>query len=615
LASPSAIHWYTNKLACLRQQILQQTLCCLLLWCISLIASASIQNQAVIELTGDMERISANEHVELHVDQEGAATLAEILKLHNRDWQLNSTGTINFGQSPHPYWFHVRLNGLDQLRQRTYLHLDYPSLDKIDVFLVRDEKILQHYHTGDTTPFVSRPIEHRAFLFPLNDPHGAVVDVYLRAATEGPLQVPLNIITESALSKEDNALSLWFGAYFGIMLVMLLYNGLIFAFVRDFSYFFYLIYISSTTLLQFTLEGFGHQYFWPRSSTLNNTMLLMPLMWMIFSAISFAWYFIGMRELGNRLEKTAIKLIYFGVGVGTVGIFTMSYMAALKLSHTLSIITVLFGFYLGLKYWINGVKAARIFTLAWFIYLIFMLINIAYFKGYIQPDFMSVHALEIGSVIELVLLSLAFADRLNAEKELRLSAQIKRNEDLDLLVRERTEELEAANQKLQEVSITDGLTGLYNRRHFDEVYASEYQRAFREKHALAVIMVDLDHFKKINDTYGHPFGDLCLREAATVILNAIRRPPDLAARYGGEEFAVLLPATTLAGAAHVAETIRHTLEITEVSDGNHRIYLSASVGVGCEVPSERNSQAALLQRVDSHLYRAKHGGRNQVVSD
>ncbi|HVL00230.1 MAG TPA: diguanylate cyclase [Dongiaceae bacterium] len=588
----------------------------LLTWWIPAVANSG--GLPTVSLNADTEYLPLGKLVDFHIDQSGTASLANLLLRPASDWQPNRQGTVNFGQSPVPYWFRVRLKGLDQLRDSTFLRVDYPHLDELDVFLVKDGQILTQYHTGDTTPFASRPIPYRTYLFPLNahqGNQGSTADIYVRVATDGMVQVPLDILSQAGLDQQDKQSYLWYGAFFGIMIVMLFYNSLIFIFVRDLSYALYLFYIVATAFLQFTLHGFSFQYLWPGSSTFNNSMIMALTGLMPFTAVAFAWSFIGLSKLGSRNDKIAVTVMFLGFSTVLVGAFTMPYGTVLKMAHLFSFAAVTLGFYLGVKYWLKGVKAARIFALAWFANLVFILLYLLDIKGIIQPHVISQHALEIGAVIELVLLSLAFADRLNAEKELRLNAQVKLTNDLDLLVRERTEELEAANRKLKEVSVTDGLTGLFNRRHFDEVFANEYQRAFREKQTLSVIMVDLDHFKKINDTYGHPFGDLCLQEAAAIIRKAIHRPPDMAARYGGEEFVVLLPNTDVAGALCVAETIRANLEACKVSDGNYRINLSASLGVSGEIPPERDTREQLLKRVDGHLYEAKHGGRNQVVAD
>src|SRR5690606_656780 len=181
-------------------------------------------------------------------------------------------------------------------------------------------------------------------------------------------------------------------------------------------------------------------------------------------------------------------------------------------------------------------------------------------------------------------------------------SDLEMNEDLDRKVRERTKELEQANQRLQEVSMTDGLTKLYNRRHFDDIYTREYVRAFREQSPLCVLMIDVDYFKQINDRHGHQFGDFCLVKAGEIIASSIRRPPDIAARYGGEEFVLVLPNTDLEGGHKVAMKIHQQFAITPVCDGERTLGMTVSIGVAGHIPATRDGRDELLKIADSLLY-------------
>ena len=173
----------------------------------------------------------------------------------------------------------------------------------------------------------------------------------------------------------------------------------------------------------------------------------------------------------------------------------------------------------------------------------------------------------------------------------------------------RADRLAKQTRELTELSMTDALTGLKNRRYFFQRLDAECSRADREAMPLGLILVDLDHFKRINDSHGHPFGDVALQHAAKRIL-AGARSFDVPCRIGGEEFAVLCPGTTLADAVGVAERIRQSLEQTQVDDGEVQEPLTASFGVAVRRP--RVPVDAALRAADEALYRAKQGGRNRV---
>ncbi len=175
-------------------------------------------------------------------------------------------------------------------------------------------------------------------------------------------------------------------------------------------------------------------------------------------------------------------------------------------------------------------------------------------------------------------------------------------------------ELEAKNLELVRLTQLDGLTGLSNRRHFDEFLAMEWRRARRSGEHLSLILFDIDHFKKYNDAYGHLQGDECLRTVAGIVKQNIRRPADLAARYGGEEFAVLLPETGLQGAVERAEHIRRAVESAALPHAGSETagHLTISLGVAGQVPAADASPQELIQEADQRLYEAKRGGRNRV---
>ncbi len=175
------------------------------------------------------------------------------------------------------------------------------------------------------------------------------------------------------------------------------------------------------------------------------------------------------------------------------------------------------------------------------------------------------------------------------------------------------DKLAEANRRLQALADQDSLTGLANRRAFDEALAKEHLRARRERQQLALIMIDVDHFKAFNDIYGHPAGDDCLRRVARAIASTIARPGDLAVRYGGEEFAVLLPNTDEAGATLIAERISQTvLGLALPHEANANGLVTVSAGVAALVCTEDWPEALMLS-ADRALYRAKDFGRNAVI--
>lgn len=185
-----------------------------------------------------------------------------------------------------------------------------------------------------------------------------------------------------------------------------------------------------------------------------------------------------------------------------------------------------------------------------------------------------------------------------------------------LIQRKQAEEaLKVANEELERLASLDGLTGVANRRRFDDYLKQEWYRLRREQQPLSLIMYDVDYFKQYNDYYGHQAGDDCLKAIAQTVTSLIKRPADLLARYGGEEFVILLPNTKAEGALEIAETIRKEVLQLQVphNDSPVSAWVTVSLGVSSIIPPQEESFEILIMRTDEALYQAKRQGRNQSV--
>ncbi|HET9597447.1 MAG TPA: diguanylate cyclase [Anaeromyxobacteraceae bacterium] len=187
-----------------------------------------------------------------------------------------------------------------------------------------------------------------------------------------------------------------------------------------------------------------------------------------------------------------------------------------------------------------------------------------------------------------------------------------------LRIKSLQDQLRAAKGQLEKLSVTDGLTGLYNHRHFQERLAEEFRRSQRYADPVSLIMLDLDHFKAVNDRFGHPFGDRVLRETAELIRSSIR-DPDICARYGGEEFAIILPKTHLQGALAVAERMFRALRAktyTHEAGANGapraQVVVTASIGIAFYPSKDVTTPELLVKFSDDALYRAKAEGRDTI---
>jgi len=200
-------------------------------------------------------------------------------------------------------------------------------------------------------------------------------------------------------------------------------------------------------------------------------------------------------------------------------------------------------------------------------------------------------------------------DRLQSKVDLADKQLIETNKQLV----KQSEELEKINEEFRMRSITDELTGLYNRRHFEELLEAEIKLAHRHGHATSLLVIDIDFFKKINDTYGHPCGDTALQSVATGLQERLRST-DIVCRLGGEEFIALCKWADKTSAIKIAEELRQHIEDITIEYGEHKIKLTISIGAATDVPeSEQKDMRSLYSKADAALYYSKQNGRNRVT--
>ena len=198
---------------------------------------------------------------------------------------------------------------------------------------------------------------------------------------------------------------------------------------------------------------------------------------------------------------------------------------------------------------------------------------------------------------------------------LNLFEERERRKERERELLEMTRRLEAAYRELQLLSALDPLTGIANRRTFEDFLDVEWKRAVRNQAPISLLIIDIDWFKAYNDNYGHPAGDPCLRQVATTLADSLNRPGDLVARYGGEEFAVVLPDTNERGAYFVAERLRRRVESLAIRHPTSVVSNSVTISVGATTrqPAKGDDVGAMITSADNALYRGKNTGRNRVV--
>lgn len=590
-------------------------LCCLLLLVLPGVLQAAVTPQdAQINLQAGRNEYVLSLHLQYLEDADHALDLdgaRQALKAGR--FQGGQTQALNLGFTESAYWFYLRIHNRNSTRNQWVLESLYSIMDQLDVYYRFNDGREQHQQAGDSVMFHQRARAHHNINFGLELAAGETVDVFIRAQTTGAIQMPVMLWSEVAFADKVSTEQIVFGLYYGMLFSLGIYNLLLFLVIRDRNYLLYVFYIASYGLFQMSLNGLAFQYLWPDSPDWNNRSIACLMGIGMFFITLFSHSFLALKNNSPVLSKVFIGFmaIYLGIAAAT---FVLPYQLVIRTGTLASTFGVLCIMTSAVVCLIKRFRPARYFFVSWAVLLLGMLAYTLKTFSLLPANFITEYAIQIGSVLEVLLLSLALADRIKILQDENQRMQARVNEELEQHVRERTLELERANRKLEELSTTDGLTGLKNRRHFNEVFALECKRTSRSGDTLSVILIDIDHFKNLNDSYGHLLGDECIKAVADAIAKAAFRQTDTKCRYGGEEFVVLMPSTPAEGALRVAGNIQEAIRALEIPHQGKKLAVTASLGVATVASEHEDAVRDVLAQADQALYQAKASGRNAVVS-
>lgn len=591
----------------------------LIVFALLLLGSMHFASADVLTLHQGADTYEPGRHLSYLEDAGAQLRIEDIIQRpHAAAFLPAPSSTPGFGFSDSAYWFRLALKNSDSPVSDWILETQFPLLDDIRVYLVYPDNRIVSHRSGDLLPFSERAIAHRNFTFPVALAARQEATVYIRVKTESAVLMPLVLWSPKAFLEHVDREQYGFGLYYGVLLALFFYNLLIYLSIRDINYLYYLHYIGGWILFQLAVNGLAFKYLWPESPWWGNRAMPFFLAFVGFGVVQFTRGFLRLKKNMPKLDRLMRFALWLAVAMMASSL-VLRYGLVIRLANGLALIGVLAILIAGLVSLRMKVMQARYFMLAWACILLGSAVFILKQFGILPSVFITEYGMQIGSALEVILLSLALAHRLQMLKDENVRIQQEATELLEQRVQQRTRELDSAlkelsiaSEKLKDLSRTDALTGCRNRTCFDELMGAAWQGALRAKRPVGLLMLDIDHFKQINDTHGHPCGDACLRQVADGIKELVRRPGDETFRYGGEEFAILLPDTDLAGASHVGKTIlRKVASLTITYDGQ-AVPITVSIGAASIVPAPDTGWDALIYEADKALYEAKRRGRNQV---
>lgn len=504
-----------------------------------------------------------------------------IAALERGEFRAGTSRVPSFGIGSRPVWMHLALENPGENERAMRLVVGRAWLDQLDVAIVHRGRVHQSWRSGDTRAGAdSAPAI--GFLFPASFPPGRS-DVFVRAQSVDPMVLPLRLLPRDRITTGERWTHYRHGLMYGFLLAFILYNAALFFGLRSPSYLYYSLYLLCFILLSLAYTGHGHAWMWAEHPQVQRYAMLVLAVLFGSAGFLFANRFLKLAVHAPLARRLVASVCVSGIGLMALFVVQDNHLAAVWLAFGFSLLVALGMVWLGLITIRHGRQAGRYFLVAELCSMAGFAAIVLAAGGYLPVNAFTMHGIEIGVSLEAALLSLALASRLRQREQARRDAE-------------------------QQARV-DSLTGLLNRRAFSEQAASLWSTAVRHNRNLSLVMLDLDHFKKINDKHGHEAGDRALVLVAWTLAQSCRSG-DILARWGGEEFVLLLPETDLQQACQLCERIRLAVGDCHFAADMQRVSLSISIGA-----AQRGREASLeklIRRADNRLYQAKRSGRNRV---
>lgn len=538
-------------------------------------AQALLVNALPAEHAGRYSQVLKESTTALTVEQ--ASSLFQQGQSH-----AGPTPILNFGIGSRPVWLRLQLHNPTSQPISVQVITGTSWIDDLQLTLLHDAKTLHQWHSGDAQAGAKDLVPGIGYVVPLAIPPGSS-ELYLRAQSTDPMVLPIEVLSESSFLARDREYKFVYGLVYGFLLSLIVYNSMLFIGLRERSYLYYSIYLGLFAVLNFAYSGHGFAWVWPDNPLLQEHIIVLCMLLFGCSSLIFTSSFLNLAAHAPRalrVLQTLVILVVIGIAITLLlgdriseSLLAISFNLLTTISMVVLGLTTLRQRQLAGGYYLSATLCGMLGTAI----TILTIWAVLPFTGWTYG------AIKVGIILQATLLALG----------------------LSLKVRQQQREKMLAENLAEH----DPLTTLLNRRGFNQQAAALWSTSLRNQRPLSLVMLDLDHFKALNDQFGHDFGDQALQRVAQ-LLQATCRAGDLSTRWGGEEFILLLPETTLAEAMALAERLRLAIQAMSLHAGEQRVDISCSFGV-----SERGQHSnleQLINAVDKQLYAAKQSGRNRV---
>jgi signal transduction histidine kinase len=391
---------------------------------------SSYSTAAPIELNEKTKQINLYPYLSYLVDNEKKLTINDVIKEKFEVVEKESAGNLAFGYTGANHWIKVELRNSISASE-WFLEVGYPLLDVVEFYVVDQTSVVSRQITGDHLLFSQRPLEHRHFVFPIELEQGDQLSLYLKVSSQSSLKIPLTLWEQKHFIEQDQTRVLGQGLFFGILIIMIVYNLFIFISIREKAYLFYVFYVASNIVVQASLKGFSYQFVLFDHPDWNDKLIIFGMNSVIFFACVFALNFLNLKhhsQLAYHLLRSIAALSVLSFMLALSIEYQYAIMCALLLVTVSSVAITC----IGLSLWLlNGLHEARYFSVAWLSFLVGSLLLALNRLQIISDNVFTENAAQWGAVIEIVFLSFALADKLGQLRKEKVKVTEKAKQSLE----------------------------------------------------------------------------------------------------------------------------------------------------------------------------------------
>lgn len=503
-----------------------------------------------------------------------------------RQQQFKETSsTTTLGTNARVTWFRLPIENQSGQTLALNIHLPHAyHVRSVDFFEERDGALVHSAELDLEQAHDSHMMFRGSAVYPLTLPPDSTTTLYIRSFAYSHQWFAIDILDQEHSRRALVGVANDVALLVGMMLALVFYNVLLYfatSKIENIYYSFYLISGLVWIALSYGLVASLFDVYGSEVFMLNISLITMPIFLLLFMMAIFE------TRQQYPLEHRFLQAVLVPLcGMFVWGLFDIS--GALKPASSMALVMMIVTLSVSISLLRKGNPLAKYFLIGHLLFVLFNVLAVIFYKGLIKPNYIVSHGTGLGIMLEALMLAFIISHRIKILEGIR-----------------------ASQDELKKQASTDPLTRLHNRRHF--AAEAEYLLALcqQQKQPMTIMIADIDHFKQVNDRWGHPVGDKVLVRIAQTLKNCSRNR-DLLARFGGEEFVILLPDADLKQAMLCAERIRTSVERTQFESGTDEpLRVTLSLGV-TQIDTEHDSIQSALARADRALYEAKHSGRNRV---